>query len=468
MRSLFLKIFLWFWLAMALVSLAFFIVVVTTKPEQPGPLRHEFHNNLLTVHAQAAAEIFERDGQSALAGYLEHVEQKTHIRAFLFTDQGEEVSGHSAPPEVKQLAEGAKQNNRDESKSSEMGAILAKSAVTPLGRTYVLVAQMPRRGPGPEGFPRRGPGPPGLRPTTQVLGLIAVLLTGGVVCYGLARYLTAPVVKLRAATHHIAKGDLKARVGAAVGRRRDELADLGRDFDVMAERIESLVTAQRRLLTDISHELRSPLARLNVALGLARKRSGEEAKSSLDRIEREAERLNEMIGRLLTITSLESGAEKVENKKVDLAYLVHEIAEDADYEARSRNRAVRVVKSEECATAGDIELLRSAIENVVRNSVRYTAESTEVEISIDCRGNGNPYAVISVRDHGTGVPEGSLADIFRPFYRIADARDRQTGGAGLGLAITERAVQLHGGTVKAANAPDGGLIVEIQLPITAN
>src|SRR6185436_558791 len=145
MRSLFLKIFLWFWLAMALVSLAFFIVVVTTKPEQPGPPRHEFFNNTVAVHAQAASEIFERDGQAALTGYLERVEQKTHIRAFLFTERGEEVSGRSAPPEIKQAATGNQQINRDESRSPEMGIIMAQSAVTPLGRTYVLVAQMPRR-----------------------------------------------------------------------------------------------------------------------------------------------------------------------------------------------------------------------------------------------------------------------------------------------------------------------------------
>jgi len=184
-----------------------------------------------------------------------------------------------------------------------------------------------------------------------------------------------------------------------------------------------------------------------------------------DRIEREAERLNELIGQLLTLARLESGAEATEKELVNLASLVDEIAADADFEARSRHRAVRLVTSEEYTTTGNAELLRRAIENVVRNAVRYTAEGTAVEIALGGqRTGGDPQAVISIRDHGAGVPEAALADLFRPFYRVADARDRQTGGIGLGLAITERAVRLHGGTVTAANAPDGGLIIEIHLP----
>jgi two-component system, OmpR family, sensor histidine kinase CpxA len=269
-------------------------------------------------------------------------------------------------------------------------------------------------------------------------------------------------VKLRAATRRVAGGDLKARVGPAIGKRRDELADLGRDFDLMAERIESLMMAQHRLVSDISHELRSPLARLGVALELARQRAGDEAKSPLDRIEREADRLNELIEQLLTLSKLEIGNQPAPGRPVDLELLVRQIASDADYEARDRNRVARVVASESWVTTGSEELLRRAVENVVRNAVRYTAENTEVEISL--RREPPSLAVITVRDHGPGAPESSLMDIFRPFYRVADARDRQTGGVGLGLAIAERAVKLHGGTVSASNAPDGGLIVEIKLP----
>jgi two-component system sensor histidine kinase CpxA len=248
-------------------------------------------------------------------------------------------------------------------------------------------------------------------------------------------------------------------------KRHDEIGQLGRDFDGMAERLESMVKAQQRLLGDISHELRSPLARLGVALGLARQRSGVEASGSLDRIERESDNLNEMISQLLTLTRLESGTDGRKRSSVDLAALVREVAEDADFEARSVNRSVQVVSSENCSINGVEELLRSAVENVVRNALRFTAEGTAVEVALKRQnGAGNNFAIISVRDRGNGVPAESLDKIFRPFYRTEDARDRQSGGGtGLGLAITERAVRMHGGTVEAKNVPDGGLAVEMRL-----
>ena len=287
-------------------------------------------------------------------------------------------------------------------------------------------------------------------------------------CLGLAWHLTAPIRRLRTAAQRLAGGDLTARVGPGRSRGRDEVAALGRDFDLMAQRIEALMTTRRQLLRDISHELRSPLARLNVALELARQRSGPGASGPLDRIEREAERLNDLIGRLLTLTQLESGGEWIERDAVSLKGLVELIASDANFEAQTRNRAVRAVVEEEITIHGSEEMLRQGIENVVRNAVRYTAEGTQVEIAVSRRrGDSREAAVIRVRDHGPGVPEEALSRMFLPFYRVANARDRQTGGTGIGLAITERAVRLHGGTVTASNAADGGLIVEIVLSVTA-
>jgi two-component system sensor histidine kinase CpxA len=205
-----------------------------------------------------------------------------------------------------------------------------------------------------------------------------------------------------------------------------------------------------------------------VALGLARQRSGSAADTALDRIEREAESLNEMIGQLLILTRLESGTDGGKRTEVDLQALVREVTDDADFEARSRNRSVRVVAADKCSTAGVEELLRSAIENVVRNAVRYTPEGTVVDVSLERKnGNGDNVALIRVRDRGRGVPEEALEKIFRPFYRTEDARDRESGGTGLGLAITERAVRLHGGTVKATNAADGGLAIEMRLHLTS-
>jgi two-component system sensor histidine kinase CpxA len=234
----------------------------------------------------------------------------------------------------------------------------------------------------------------------------------------------------------------------------------------MAERLENLVNAQGNLLNDISHELRSPLARLNVALGLARQRTGPEAQDALERIDLEAARLNELIGRLLTIARLEGGEEAMQKFPIALEELVEEVSQDADFEAQARGCRVETVIVDDCMVMGDPSLLHSALENVIRNATRYTRAGTAVEVRLQ-RGHGanGPAAVVQVTDFGPGVPPDALDKLFRPFYRIDDARGRQTGGVGLGLAITERAVRLHGGTVRAANRAEGGLIIEIRLPM---
>jgi two-component system, OmpR family, sensor histidine kinase CpxA len=320
--------------------------------------------------------------------------------------------------------------------------------------------------------------------------------------------LTSPIVRLRAATQKLASGDLTARAGVPGSRRHDEMAELMRDFDRMAERLENLVNAQSRLLTDISHELRSPLARLNVALALARQRSGPEVGSALDRIDRETNRLNELIQKLLTIARLEAGDESIEKVPVHLEQIIHEIAKDAAFEAQSRHCEVEATIVDDCVVIGSPSLLHSAIENVVRNAIRYTQEGTSVEVRLEQGvglpklgsqglklqnmklqnmglqnmglqnmglqgvglkndGVGGPEAVVRVTDSGPGVPEDALDKLFRPFYRIDDARGRQTGGVGLGLAITDRAVRLHGGTIRVSNRPQGGLMVEIRLPLSS-
>ncbi len=477
-RSLFLKIFLWFGAVVVTVIVSTFVVGELMRPDLSSPI-HRPLDLALNAYAQAAADAYERDGQGALAAYLNRIEHESNIRAFLFNSQLQELSGRRIPAGAAEVARKVLETRLPEIAANEPASLLARPVVTPRAQ-YVLVAEMPPR-----------PPPPLFHPTMH---LLAIILVGGLFCYGLARYLTSPVAKLRAATQELARGNLSARVGPALGKRRDEMASLAADFDRMAEKIESLINSQRRLLGDISHELRSPLARLNVALELARQRSGADAISALERIQREAEILNEMIGQLLSLTRLESGAEEIRKSEFDLALLVREIADDADFEARSRKRSVRLESATNCTIVGNEQLLRRAIENVVRNAVQFTAEGTEVEVKLECRvktkgeepdneasnskykaqsakfsGSGfgqvsnQRIAVITVRDHGAGVPENALAEIFRPFYRVDDARDREAGGVGLGLAIAERAVRLHGGSVEAANAPDGGLVITIIL-----
>jgi two-component system sensor histidine kinase CpxA len=286
-------------------------------------------------------------------------------------------------------------------------------------------------------------------------------------CYLLARSMTRPVSRLRAAAQSLAAGDLSARTGAPPNGRRDELTELMRDFDRMAERIESLVDSQSRLLKDVSHELRSPLARLSVALGLARQKSVPEIEPSLNRIELEADRLNQLIQRLLTIARLESGTDGLRKTRFSLRELVEQVAHDAEYENSGSGCQVTAPANaaDEFLVDADPDLLRSAIENVIRNATRYTAEGTTVEVRLERQPAANgEEIVVCVRDSGPGVPSEALQKIFEPFYRLDDARNRQTGGAGLGLSIADRAIRLHGGQLRASNRKEGGLEVEIRIP----
>jgi signal transduction histidine kinase len=459
MRSLFLKIFLSFWLAMVLVSATLIASVIATQSQFKAMRAEEFDRTVMPVVASRAADILDDHGMGALADFLNSLENTLHWQAYLFDDEGKEILSQPSPPEVDAIAQSALQTNETGFVTSHGTRFAATRTTGSTGTHYVLVI-----GTHIESVTEVLNAPI----QTQIIRAAAVFFIAGVVCFWLTRYITAPILHLRAATHRLATGHLSTRVGEAAGNRHDELAELSRDFDHMAEQIESLISSQRRLLADISHELRSPLARLTVALGLARLHANPESASALDRIEVEAERLNTLIGSLLRLARIEGGSESVEGELVALDQVVLDVAADADYEAQGRSRRVRVTQVDGCAVLGNRQLLRGAIENVIRNAVNYTDEGTEVQIALKkSHSNGNGIAVISVRDHGRGVPEESLRDIFLPFYRVGDARDRFSGGSGLGLSITERAVRLHGGKVTAENCPDGGLLVELSLPSAA-
>jgi signal transduction histidine kinase len=450
MKSLFLRIFLSFWMALALFVVLAILVTLAFRP------RSSTWEALRTTVLNDAVAAYEEGGAPQLLQYMDDLERAQHLRAYLFDERGIEVSGRPAPDWAIRVASGGPRMPRDgfifpapplprDSRASSDGK-----------HRYTLVLGLP---PGPRVFfgPRGMPLP----------GLIIAFISSGLVCYLLSWYLTKPIVRLRAATRQLAAGDLTARSGAPVTRRSDEVAGLMRDFDAMAERLEMLVKAQSRLLNDISHELRSPLARLNVALGLARQRGGLQSAEMLDRIETEASRLNELIGRILTLARLEDGEQRVPQTPVPLDEVVVTVAEDAEFEAQERRCHVRTVIPEgDWGVRGNDSLLHSAVENVVRNAIRYTAEGSSVEIVLSSEeSGGGAEAVLRVSDAGPGVPEDSLGKMFEPFYRLDDARGRLTGGVGLGLAITERAVRFHRGKVTAFNRAEGGLMVEIRLPL---
>jgi methyl-accepting chemotaxis protein len=329
-RSLYLKIFIWFWVTMILINVALFAAVALTRPTPTGRSWRDLAQ--VGPNAMKAAEIYEQGGQAALAAALQETEKSSGVSATLYDQNGQELSGRAEHPNADELIEKADKSHEIEFNFAGRNTLVARPLDTAKGTHYTYVAHIPRQ-------------PFTMSYQTQGLRLLIVLIVGGFFCFGLARYVTKPLLGLRATTNQLAEGNLGARVGNKLTKRRDEIGALGRDFNGMAERLESMVKAQQRLLGDISHELRSPLARLGVALGLARQRSGAEATGSLDRIERESDNLNEMISQLLTLTKLESGTDGRRRTDVDLNALVREVAEDADFEAHSLNRSVQVVPS---------------------------------------------------------------------------------------------------------------------------
>ena len=448
--KLFVKIFLWF---LAAIALMVGVIIFVTRTFQTQPLVSRFERstrNQMVVYGGTASQIANTEGEAGVRVFLTRLRDLEPPREVnLVAPDGTVLFGESEDLEDSKelIGRTLTSGNAETDFSSEERSLGATPVNFPDGRRFVLVLQWER--PVPQSlFFGSGIG---------YVRLGGLLLTAILVCYALALYLTSPIRKLREATRKIAEGDLKTRVAGRVGRRRDELADLARDFDEMAERIESLITSQQRLNRDISHELRSPLARLNVALEIAKQKSSPETQPILGRIEMESTRLNEMISRLLILAKLESGSEEIEPVRIDLTELVHDVAADADFEAQAKGRSVEVSSADSCTVMGSENLLRSAIENVLRNAVRYTAEGTRVDVSLAAK---NGSAVLRVSDHGGGVPEEELANLFRPFYRVGEARERKTGGIGLGLAIAERAVKAHKGTITASNV-NGGLMIEI-------
>jgi len=657
MRSLFWKIFLWFWLAMTLV-IAATVFVAYTVPSANGnaPLNARTRrwrfvaNTSFAQWAQAQATAWERGTLLSKAppedivswllddGDTLHAASQENAEWWILTPTGTLLAHEKAgapllsetlPNDVRRLARQAARTDRvvaslpesptvasaQTSTSSELSAevnadnalpneeatteattgetsandvtesenlpanaanrdeavrdeavreeLLASSTQTPRGQDVVFVARLEfpdavRPAPRADATARRA-FPLAFfflrgAPLTRTLRLLTMLLTASLFCFWLARHVTRPVRQLRATVRELSSGNLAARSDRRVSHRSDELGDLSRDFDQMAAQLETLMTAQRRLISDVSHELRSPLARLNIALELARRESNAQlanaqlanaqlanaqlanaqqsstrlsdssalqGSSSLqasqpvpntqttnafNRIEREAARLEELVRQLLMLSRLESGAPVENEETFDLVELVREVAEDVRFEAQSQGRDIRFVttalsqdqmgfapmstsKNGRVADAsssangqnrdvhnrielhGSRALLRSGLENVVRNAVRFTPTATVVRIELDRKlpvpnatSRTAPQIVLRILDDGPGVPEAALPRLFQPFYRVEDARDRQSGGTGLGLAIAERAVHLHKGTIRAFNREEGGLCVEILLP----
>jgi two-component system, OmpR family, sensor histidine kinase CpxA len=452
MHSLFWKMFLSFWVALILFAGA---TLFTTSHYLEQTQRQNEASSPRERLMQSVAEaqrIAERDGVDGLKQWLREFDRREPLPLFLVDSDGADLLGRPLPASVNERLAREERIPRP-GRATPWPRLVIR---LPDQREYRLLAD----------FHGVTLGRVLARPRVLALPLILATLVGGFVCFLLARSLTAPLARLRRATEIYAAGDLNARVAPSLGGRKDEIADLARAFDHMAQRLQEIMSSQRRLVGDVSHELRSPLARLQVALGLARQRTEGRGAAELDRIELEAERLSDLIGQLLSLAKLESGVTAVATQPLDLTEMLEGVVSDADFEARAHNRHVTLTSSEPAIIQGDARLLQSAFDNIVRNALRYTADGTSVTLSLARQHTPTEHWCITIRDHGPGVPEAMLPLLFEPFVRVGDARDRASGGYGLGLAIAQRAIRLHAGEVSARNEPGGGLAVSVRLPIT--
>jgi len=444
MRSLFFKIFAFFWLCTALIV---GVVIATTQRPTEDQIRSAVHRGLtpaILSNAEILIRSYESGGCPALLQSQRSVEPG-RMPLDLLDANGDVLcdARHRKMSVAPMPAPGTVDfRTIDKQRFGITGMLEGKST------SYFAVFELRRIEP-----------PLGTGPIFKRLTLAIII--SGFICALLARYLTRPIVRLRAAAQRIAAGDLRARAGTG-GVQLDEVGQLVKDFDYMADRLEQLIGAQQRLISDVSHELRSPLTRLKLALDLARGESHNGLSPTLDRIEREAERLSGLVGMLLTLSRLEAGETMPQTEMVHLPDLLAEIAADVEIEAQSRGCSIELQRMQECWVEGNHELLRSAFENVVRNAVRYTDPATSVRISTSCEVN---EVRVVVQDHGPGVPESELDNVFKPFYRVDTSRERRTGGVGLGLAIAERSIKLHNGKIRAGNLAQGGFQIEIALPL---
>ncbi|GGG81995.1 ATP-binding protein [Edaphobacter dinghuensis] len=453
MQRLFVKIFLWFWATVVLTGITLVLAFALQPQSVPSHWQKSLEDTT-RYFGSAAVETFEQGDVTEPTRHMHrHFSMDdAHVRACLFDAVGKPLAGQDCAEFSKLVTHIISGRPR----AFEMRRGLVRMAI-PIqgasGRSYIYSTEL-----------LAGPSAAfGLNPMVVLLRAGLALFVSGIVCYFLTRYLTKPILRLRSAAQEIAAGQLSVRADTVLELRRDEFGDLVRDFNRMASKTENLISTQRQLLNDVSHELRSPLARINVALDLLRRRSGEDP--ALDRMESDVQRLNEMIGRLLTVARLEAASTLQNSVQVNLSGLVSSIAGDAEFEAQQRGCHVDIVQEANLAVMGDPSLLRSAIENVLRNAVRFTAAGTAVEVNLrENTASENHEAIIVVRDHGPGVPETELTQIFKPFYRLDNPGDANSTGAGLGLAIAKRIVRFHGGTIRAVNDPGGGLSVEMILP----
>lgn len=445
MGRLFWKIFLGFWIVQIAIGAAVGGAVYLHNEARMREIMDVARGPQVDFAVTSAATVLHFGGESALHKLFTSSRFWQQFPVLAVNDKGHDIFGRSVPDAVLNKAKAAVT-------AGNPGPGL-RLVVAPDGKHYLLFIPIELR----------------VHPSTAtretmvrdelIIRLAAAMAASLLFSLGLAWYLTRPVRHLQRAARALAAGSLDARVLPLMGSRRDEIADLGRDFDHMATRLQALVAAQQRLLHDVSHELRSPLARLGVAIALARQQP-DKLETALERIERESARLDELVGELLTLSRMNAGVDMGPEVVVDLAALTEQVIDDANFEA-SEGRSVELECSGEPRLMGREELLRRALENVVRNALRFSPPNGHVLVSVSVVG---AEIILRVCDRGPGMPELQLANVFEPFVRGSQSPTGARAGYGLGLAIAKHAIETHHGSIKAENRVDGGLCVTLHLP----
>ena len=394
------------------------------------------HNDFLAasqkLQLEFACQILIHDGRDALRAYLERLNVLFRGKHYLVDETDHDLVDGSDRSELAKMA----QNGEWKKGSPTLTMVHQRSSTD--GRYRMLMEISPPFSP--------------WEIAPYFIWIFVVILAIG---YAIAVYIVRPLKSLQKAVRRFGQGQMDARVGF---RRRDEFGELGQAFDDMAQRIEALVVAERRLLQDISHELRSPLTRLGFALDLAR--NSADGDLAFQRVDKEVARVTDLVDQLLQLTRAEGDVSARTIVDISLPDLISDLVDDFQLEADSKECVLVKRLEPEIVLSGEQELIRRAIDNVLGNALRHSPCRSEITITLSTQGRD---ALVSIRDQGPGVPEDLLTEIFKPFRRVENDRDRETGGLGLGLSIASRAVVLHHGTITAHNARPG-LDVKLLLP----
>jgi len=451
MRSLLVRIFVSFW-SIILITI---IVAVAIGYSYAERTRISIQNFEVDDALLEASTSLRDDGREGLTEWLRSLPGATESLLYIVDEQGSDLLGRRLPTIIKMSVtrfggRGSRPPRLRQDRPDLRPARPFTQLIGPAGHVYTIFV-MPPRSVGKRWLDERGRA-----------GLILLaLFVSAAVSFFLARTISRPIERLRESANAIADGRLDTRVAESTGTRRDELGLLAMDFDRMADGLQRAWQKQSELTRNVSHELRSPLARLRVALELVRRKTGELAE--LDKIEMETERLDELIGRILEFSRLDADTPEAKSR-IDLDDLVRSVVDDVRYEYGDRgdNRSIEIEADAACSVNGYPNALRSCVENVLRNALQHSGGDGKVLVHLVIAAE---QAVVAVEDQGGGVPDDELERIFEPFYRSQTTRgDQSRRSGGLGLAIASRATALHGGSIRATNT-GSGLRVEIRLPL---